>query len=64
MLSTAKSANVGFAPRTKPRAENSFYKFVKKLMWVSTTCAQTLAFSRVEVRVKVRVRVSVRVSLV
>jgi len=49
MLSTAKSANVGFsqvvqlfAPPTKPantpRAENSFYKFRKKF-WCQQ-CAQ------------------------
>ena len=58
-----KSANVGFrpvvqlfAPPTNPanaaRAENSFYKFGKKLLWVSTMCAQILRFSagRVSVR--------------
>jgi len=73
MLSTAKSANVGFrpvmqlfAPPTHPAThvaqKNSFYKFRKKLLWVSTICAQILGFSRVRVRLKVRV--SVRVSLV
>jgi len=57
MLSTAESANVGFsqivqlfAPPTNPasaaRTENSFYKFRKKLFWVSTMCAQILGFSR------------------
>ena len=51
MLSTAKSANVGFsqvvqflAPLANPanaaRAENSVYKFGKKIFWVSTVCAQ------------------------
>jgi len=60
MLSTAKSANVKFlqvvqlfAPPTNsayaPRAENSFYKFRKKIFWVSTMCAQILGFSRVKV---------------
>jgi len=55
MLSTAKSANVGFsqvvqlfAPPTNPaHAENSFYKFRKKNFWVSTMCAKILGFSRV-----------------
>jgi len=53
MLSTAKSANVGFsqvvqlfAPPTNPayaaHAENSFYKFRKKFFWVSTMCAKIL----------------------
>jgi len=53
MLSTAKSANVGFrpvmqlfAPPTHPAThvaqKNSFYKFRKKLLWVSTICAQIL----------------------
>jgi len=51
VLSTAKSANVGFsqvvqflAPLANPAnaacAENSFYKFGKKFFWVSTMCAQ------------------------
>jgi len=68
MLSTAKSANVGFsqgvqlfAPPTNPayalRAENSFYKFRKNFFWVSTMCAKILGF------IRVRVRVSIRVSL-
>jgi len=58
MLSTDESANVGFSqvvqlfapptnPANAPRAENSFYKFGKKLFWVSTMCAQILGFSRV-----------------
>jgi len=47
MLSTAKSANVGFsqvvqfsAPPANPaNAENSFYKFGKKLFWgVNNVC--------------------------
>ena len=57
MLSTAKSANVGFsqvvqflAPLANPanaaRTENSFYKF-GKIFWVSTMCVKILAFSRV-----------------
>ena len=57
MLSTTESANVGFSqvvqlfvpptnPANAPRAENSFYKFGKKLFWVSTMCAQILGFSR------------------
>ena len=69
MLSRAKSANVGFSqvvqllapptnPANTPRAENSFYKFGKKIFWVTTMCAQILGFSRV------RVTVSIRVSLV
>jgi len=73
MLSTAKSANVGFAagnaiicpthkPCYAPRAENPFYKFGKKLMWVSTICAQILGFRGLGLGF--RVRVSVRVSLV
>jgi len=47
MLSTGESANVVFSqvvqlfappanPANAPRAENSFYKFGKKLFWVST----------------------------
>ena len=66
MLSTAKSANVGFsqvvqflAPLANPAnaagSENSFYKFGKKNFCVSM-CAQILGFNRV--------RVSIRVSLV
>ena len=55
-----------FAPPTNPanapRAENSFYKFGKKLFWVSTMCAQISRASRVRFRGRVRVRV--RVSLV
>ena len=47
-------------PCYAPRAENSFYKFGKKLMWVSTICAQILRFSRVRVRVRVKVSVSVQ----
>jgi len=58
MLSTAKSANVGFSqvvqlfapptnPANAPRAENSFYKFRKKFFWVSTMCEKILGFSRV-----------------
>jgi len=43
------------------RAENSFYKFGKKI-WVSTMCAHILWFSTV--RVSARVRVHIRVSLV
>ena len=61
MITTAKSANVGFsqvaqllAPPTNPAyapcAKNSFYKFRKKIFWVSTMCAQILGFSRVRVR--------------
>jgi len=53
MLSTAESANFGFSqvvqlfappanPAYAPCAENSFYKFGKKLFWVSTMCAQIL----------------------
>jgi len=54
MLSTAssaKSSNVGisqvvqlFVPATNPRAENSFYKFCKKLFRVSTMCTLILGF--------------------
>ena len=73
MLSTARSANVGFsqvvqflAPLANPanaaRAENYFINLEKKFFWVSTMCAQVLGFSRVRVRVRVRARV--RVSLV
>ena len=61
MLTTAKSANVGFsqvvqllAPPTNPadaRAETSFYQLRKKIFWVSTMCAQILGFSRVRFRV-------------
>jgi len=69
MLSTAKSANIGFSqvvqlfapptnPANAPRTENSFYKFRKKNFGVSTMYAKILGFSRV------RVRVSIRVSLV
>jgi len=58
MLTTAKSANVGFLqvvqlfapspnPANAPCAENSFYKFRKKNFWVSTMCAKILGFSRV-----------------
>jgi len=58
MLSTAKSANIGFlqvvqlfAPPTNPayapRAENSFYKFRKKIWGVSTMCTKILGFSKV-----------------
>jgi len=58
MLTTAKSANVGFlqvvqllAPPTNPayapRAKNSCYKFGKKFVRVSTMCAQILGFSRI-----------------
>jgi len=65
MLTTAKSAKVGFSqvvqllaaptnPANAPRAENSFYKFGKKNLWVSTMCAQILGFSRLS-RVRVRV---------
>ena len=72
MLTTAKSANVGFSqvvqllapstnPANAPRTENSFYQFGKKIFWVSTMCAQILGFSGV--RFRVRVRVSIRVSL-
>ena len=54
-----------FVPPLNPgyvaRAENSFYKFGKKI-WVSTMCAQILWFSTV--RVRARVRVHIRVSLV
>ena len=75
MLSTAKSANVGFwqvvqllAPPQTPLlcvAKNiPFINSEKKLLWVSTMCAQILGFSRGRVRVRVRVRVSIRVSLV
>ena len=64
MLTTAESANVAFAqvvqllapptnPATAPRAENSFYKFGKKIFWVSTMCAQILGFRRVRVGVRV-----------
>ena len=64
MLSTAKPTDVGFRPvvqlfappinpATAARAENSFYKFGKKLSWVSTMCAQILGFSRDKVRVMV-----------
>jgi len=42
-------------------AENSIYKFVTKLLWVSTICAQILGFTRARVRLKVSVRVLVRV---
>ena len=58
MLSTAKSANVGFsqvvqflAPLANPanaaRAENSFYKFGEKNFFGCQQCAQILGFSRV-----------------
>jgi len=44
MLSTAKSANVGFAPpaypANVPRAENSFYKFGKRFFFGCQQCAQ------------------------
>jgi len=57
MPSTAESANIGFSqvvqlfapptnPANVPRAENSFYKLRKKLLWVSSMCAQILGFSR------------------
>jgi len=47
MLTTAKSANVGFShvvqllappanPAKAPRAENAFYQFGKNFIWVST----------------------------
>jgi len=69
MLTTAKSANVGFSqvvqllapptnPANAPRTENSFYEFGNKFFWVFTMCAQILGFSRVRVRVKVSIRVS------
>ena len=59
MLTTAKSAKVGFSqvvqlsappanPAYAPRAKNSFYKFGKQFFWVSTMCAQIF---RVRVRV-------------
>jgi len=61
MLSTAKSANVGFskvvqlfAPPTNAPTDLStkfLYKFGKILFWVSTMDAQILGFSRVRVRV-------------
>jgi len=61
MRSTATSANVGLSqvvqllapPQTPltPRRKNSFYKFRKKLLWVSTMYAQILGFSRGRVRV-------------
>jgi len=62
MLSTAKSANVGFSQVVQllapppnranaPCAENFFYKFKKNFFWVSTMCAKILGFSRVRVRV-------------
>jgi len=48
MLSTAKSASVGFrpvlqlfAPTANP-ANAPCYKFGKKLLWVSIMCAQIL----------------------
>jgi len=55
MLSTAKSANVGFsqvvqflAPLANPanaaRAENSFINLERKNLWVSTMCAQIFGF--------------------
>jgi len=61
MLSRAESANVRFSqvvqlfatptnPANAPRAENSFYKFPKNFLWVSTMCTQILGFSRVRVR--------------
>jgi len=66
------SANVGFSqvvqllappqtPVTRLAEKKSFYKFRKKLFWVSTMCAQILGFSRVRGRVRVRDRVRVRV---
>jgi len=53
MLSTAKSANIGFSqvvqlfapppnPANAPGAENSFYKFRKNFFGVSTMCAKIL----------------------
>jgi len=56
LISTAKSANVGFSqvvqlfapptnPANAPRAENSFYKFrIKIFFWVSIMCAKILGF--------------------
>jgi len=65
MLSTAKSANVGFrsvvqlfAPPTNPAthvAQKIAVVNWETLLWVSTICAQILGFSRVRVRLKVRV---------
>ena len=72
MLSTAKSANVEFwqvvqlfAPPTNPasaRAENSFYKFEKKI-FVCQQCAHKY-YGLVGLGLGFRVRVSIRVSLV
>jgi len=64
MLTTAKSANVGFSHVVQllaPPAENAFYQFGKNFFWVSTMCAQILGFSRVRFRVRVRVRVRVSI---
>jgi len=57
MLSTAKSANVGFRPvvqlsalptnRATHLAQKISFINSKKLLWESTTCAQILGFSRV-----------------
>jgi len=41
LLSAAKEANFGGS------AINSFYKFGKKLFWVSTISEQLLGFSRI-----------------
>jgi len=75
MLSTAKSANIGFSqvvqlfapsanPANAPRAEkNSFYKFRKKNFGVSTMCAKILGFSRVLLRLGFRLEFRVRVGV-
>ena len=58
MLSTTKSASVGFrpvvqlfAPPTNPATHLAekilFYKCAKTFLWVSTMCSQILGFSRV-----------------
>ena len=58
MLSTVKSANVGFqlvmqlytlatTPANAPSEKNSYYKCNVTFLWVSTMCAQILGFSRV-----------------
>ena len=74
LLSTAKSASVGFRPvlqlfaqptnpANAPRAEYSCYKFGKKLLWVSTICAQILGFSRVRVRPELGFRLGLGLAL-
>jgi len=68
MLSTAKSANVGFSqvvqllapptnPAYSPRAENSFYKFGKKFLGVNNVRTNITVFC-LGLGFRVRVRIS------